>query len=275
MWKLKKAACREVLNWAPFEPGALKSTATGETDSSANNTWNMMHSLSKFNNPNRTCVVGTINEAFASPRPAVLPPLDSKLATLPGAGKKACVTHTNMHQSLAIKFTDLVRPDKSVDTNVSMFDANYNPTPIFDLLNDLYAMHVTGVVNVWATHKEFNFLKSSRGILKPAMVYNTEISKLNIMIEKPSAGFLSKFLPNSLLELLFGPKPCAWYVQKIETALIGWRNLACPAQSRARLKPNLKGEVTEYDIFIIDENYLGWGQNSGSPQTGFIQTCQF
>jgi hypothetical protein len=275
---VKRAACAEVLHWAPFEPGALGTDQTGAQDNTANNTWNVMYRTSKFITTNYTCMPGSMAEAFAKPRPSFLPAIDQKLKSLPGAGRKACVTHTNLYQSLAVKFIQMVRPDKKIDVNVSMFDVTYNPTPIFDLLNDIYAMHVTGEVNVWSTHKEFNFIRSAKGPLKALLIYNTEVTKINVMIEKPSAGFLSKFLPQFLLDFLFGPKPCSFYVDKIERNLQAWRNLACPKSSRARMiveDGQLVGEVTPYNIYIIDEDYLGWGQSTSKPQTGIIQTCEF
>ena len=240
-----------------------------------------MHVQSKYAGVNYTCPGGSLGESLSRVRASDLPALPNELKNLPGTGPRACITQTNIFQSLVSYFNQTVRPDKTTEVNMTLFDEHFNPTPINELLNNIYAMHVTGNVTVWSTHREFGYTCGSRGPLKPLLVFNTDVSFVNVMVEKPSAGFLSKWLPQSLLDFLFGPKKCSYYLEKIEVALLQWRNMACPASSRAVLSKDatgkLIGEVAPYRVYIIDENYLGWARDPSPKQakmTGILQTCE-
>lgn len=256
VWELKMAACLELLHNAPFTIG-------GELKS--NNTAQIMPRGSKFASlvcPN-VSIAALETGSVRTRRAADL---------LPGTGPTTCITSTEIYQIMVFNFDREYAPVKDQPTKELLFPETRNPTPIFQHLQSLYSMHVTGEVTVWSTHKEFSKLTGSQGPLKELLLYNQNVTLVRIMVESPQVGsFLSKLLPQFLINLITEPKPCTYYIDKIETALLPWRGVSCPKLSRAQMLPDNKGEIAPYVVHVIDQNYNGWG--GGTKKTGILSTC--
>jgi len=138
-------------------------------------------------------------------------------------------------------------------------------------------MNVGGVVTVWSTHKEFSKLVGAQSCLKALLLYNKDVTLVRVMVETPQLGsFLSKLLPKALTASITDPKPCSYYINMIEVALVKWRGLACPRISRAQMLPNKQGEITPYVVNVIDPDYNGWAKRMVGGKvvaTGILESC--
>jgi hypothetical protein len=256
VWDLKVASCLELLHNAPFTIG-------GELKS--NNTAQILTRGSKFAAfvcPNIS--IAALETASVRQRRSA--------SLLPGTGPTTCITSTEIYQMMVFNFDREYAPVKNQPTKELLFAETRNPSPIFQHLQSLYAMHVTGEVTVWSTHKEFSKLTGSQGPLRELLLYNRNVTLVRIMVEAPQVGsFLSRLLPQFLINLITEPKPCTFYIDKIEAALLPWRAVSCPKLSRAQMLPDAKGEIAPYVVHVIDRNYNGWGGNG--KKTGILSTC--
>lgn len=258
VWDLKMASCLELLHNSPFTVGGEKV---------ANNTAQVMSRDSKY--AKLVCPAVSISYLEADSRKRK--PRSTSPAK-PGTGTTTCIKSTEIYQILVSNFDRIYYPVAKQPTNESLFPGNRNPSPIFLLLQSLYCMHVTGEVTVWATHDEFGKLTNTHSSLKPLLLYNRNVTMVRIMVETPQVGgIISKILPSALIKLVTEPKPCKYYIDKIEKALLSWKVVACPDISRAPMKPQNKGEIAPYVVHVIDENYNGWGKKD--VQTDILETC--
>jgi len=261
-FELKSAACLELLHAAPFDIG-------GEKES--NNTAQLMSRDSKF-------------VAYVCPNVSVAALETSSVRTrrdaalLPGTGPTTCIRSTEIYQIMVFNFEREFAPVPSEPTKEMIFDETRNPSPIFEHLQSLYAMHVTGEVTVWTTHKDFSKLAGTQSPLKPLLLYNRNVTLVRIMVETPQLGsFASAILPQALINLITEPKPCSYYLDKIEKAMLSWRGVACPTLSRAQLKPDDQGEIAPYVVHVIDADYQGWAKRKvggNIVKTGILSTCE-
>jgi len=259
IWKTKQAACLELLHRAPMTIGGEKRS---------NNTANFMSFTSKF--VDLVCPNVTQGKSSSS---ANSDDTVNTVVSLPGQGTRTCISSTEIYQLMVFNFNLTYKPVDDQPTVELMFKGNRNPTPVLQQLQSLYAMHVTGVVTVWATHKEFTKLTGTDSPLKALLVYNTNVTLVRIMVETPQLNsFLSALLPAFLVNWITAPKSCDWYITKIEQALNAWRTTACPSISRAVLLPNNKGEVAPYEVNVIDAQYNGWGDKT-KPKTKVLENC--
>lgn len=258
LWDLKFASCLELLNNAPFTVGGEKV---------ANNTAQIMSLDSKY--MGYVCPNVSISELKSSK--------SSDTTGLPGTGMTTCISTTEIYQIMIFNFNRTYAPVKDQSITEQLFPNNRNPTPIFEQLQTMYSMHVTGEVTVWVNHVQFSKLTNTQSPLKPLLLYNQNVTLVRIMVEKPQLGsFFSKLLPSSLVNLITEPKKCTYYLDRIETALLSWKVTTCSSSSRAQMKPNLQGEIAPYIIHVIDQNYLGWAGNEKSGETiktGILETC--
>jgi hypothetical protein len=251
VWDLKFGACLELLHKTPFNIGG---------DAATNNTAQLVPRGSKF--ASLVCPNISVAELVAKSGGARRRRDTNKL---PGTGDTTCLTTTEMYQAMVFNFDRQFNPVKDQPSTEPLFLETRNPSPIFAHLQSLYAMHVTGEVTVWATHKEFAKLTGPYSPLKELLLYNKEVTLVRIMVEKPSLGsFFSKILPQFLIDIITKPKPCEYYIDRIEKALYSWRSVACPKISRATLLPDNKGEITPYILHIISPAYNDWDKTKGS-----------
>ena len=264
LWDLKFASCLELLHNAPFSVGGEKV---------ANNTAQIMSTNFQF--ITRLCPNVSIStlQAKASSGSGS----NDVTAALPGTGTTTCISTTEIYQIMIFNFNRTYAPVKNQPTKQQLFPSDRNPTPIFDQLQTMYAMHVTGEVTVWATQVEFGRLTNTQSPLKPLLLYNQNVTLVRIMVETPQLGsFVSKILPSALVRRLTEPKKCAYYLDKIEAALLSWKVTACPHISRAQMKPQMKGEISPYVVHVIDHNYQGWAGNKKNGRlisTDILETC--
>jgi hypothetical protein len=256
VWSLKLAACLELLHQAPFTVGGEKIF---------NNTANIMSVSSKYN------AFVCPNASLGANADGTFPTL-SPASALPGTGVTTCITSTEIYQMMVFNFNRTYAPNADKPTTQLMFESNRNPTPIYQQLQAMYSMHVTGIVTVWVTHREFGKITGTDSPLKALLLYNQNVTLVRIMVETPQLGsFFSKLLPAKLVAMITDPEPCSYYIQKIERALMSWRAVACPAISRATMLPDLKGEIAPYVVNVIDQDYAGW--SVGTKKTGILETC--
>lgn len=260
-WDLKFAACLDLLHNSPFTIG-------GEL---------------KFNNTAQIVTRGSNFSNYVCPKVS-LSALESasgrsRRDVMPGTGTTSCWTSTEIYQIMVFNFDRNYTVVKGQPTTELMFEESRNPSPIFQHLQSLYCMSVTGEVNVWSIHKEFSKLTGDFSPLKPLLLYNRNVTLVRIMVQTPQLGsFFSKVLPQKLVNLITEPKSCSYYIDKIEKALMSWRRIACPTLSRAQMKPGGKGEIAPYVVHVIDADYQGWPKRKDSSgniiSTGILETCE-
>lgn len=95
-------------------------------------------------------------------------------------GDRHCVEKSPLFAILAPSLEALFRPDPKKSVEDELYDSQGNPSPVPEVAYEIYGMHANGTVNVWVQNAaELEYLRTS---LKPVMVYNKAVTKVNIYV---------------------------------------------------------------------------------------------
>ena len=119
-------------------------------------------------------------------------------------------------------------------------DPDVNKTPLFEYLDEMWAMGAAGVATVWL--REPNDMNKVGEQVRTLMSYNKDVTKV---VFKVDFKMYTKKLPNSW------PYPkedlthlCQYYVTRITDRLEGWRTRACLKYAR--------GETPPFELRMLD-----------------------
>ncbi|XP_038060132.1 uncharacterized protein LOC119731158 [Patiria miniata] len=92
------------------------------------------------------------------------------------ACRSHCIDKTPLFSLMVPTVEVLYRPDPSRSVKERLYSEENNPSPVYELLQKLYAIHASGVLTVWVKDvAELNILQEP---LKVAMLYNKNITQI-------------------------------------------------------------------------------------------------
>ncbi|XP_052760655.1 uncharacterized protein LOC128203318 [Mya arenaria] len=133
-----------------------------------------------------------------------------------------CVENSPLFSLVAPSVEKIYRPDPTRSVENELYSATNNPLPVFRLLEDMYAIQASGVVNFWV--KDDREMTALKRPLEVVMLYNRNVTLVRVYVERYSVarGAVQTF---------------------VETSARTWATTGCPAVTRET--------IAQYEILEI------------------------
>ena len=143
-------------------------------------------------------------------------------------GNKNCVEKTDIH-GIVTKLLDR-KYNSSVDESIEfqLYSEHNNPLPLMDVIDEIFAMSLTGTVNVYIN--DHNDVTAMEDVLKAAMTYNHKIDDVVFCVLNKTSPESSKFEIEHF-------KIKNRIYNSVTRMVHGWSRLANPTFSRETIAP--------------------------------------
>ncbi|KAK3092024.1 hypothetical protein FSP39_024509, partial [Pinctada imbricata] len=91
-----------------------------------------------------------------------------------------CVQQSPLFSQLAPSITQTYRPDPSRSAVEDLYSAVDNPSPLLELLDEMYVMHASGIINFWVQDEKE--MTSMLKTIQAALLYNKDVDEVHIYV---------------------------------------------------------------------------------------------
>lgn len=154
-----------------------------------------------------------------------------------------CIENAPLFSLIAPSVEKIYRPDPTKSVEEELYSSVNNPLPVYQLLEDIYAIQASGVVKFWI--KDDMEMTALKRPLEVVMLYNRNVTMVEIYVEryKISRDAVVRIVENAAMEMILSGCPDA-----TRETLTPYKVLEVPTEyhKRAAEPPSARKQIREY-----------------------------